>query len=54
MAANVDLHTAPGSQNGFDNSGRYLSYQFSFWGNEIVPEHTKQVQDSEDSLIQGS
>ena len=22
MSANIDLHTAPGSQNGFDNSGR--------------------------------
>ena len=23
LKANIDLHTAPGSQNGFDNSGRY-------------------------------
>jgi len=32
MAANVDLHTAPGSQNGFDNSGRTGDPHWVEWG----------------------
>ncbi len=32
MSANIDLHTAPGSQNGFDNSGRTGDPHWVEWG----------------------
>jgi hypothetical protein len=32
MVAVIDLHTAPGSQNGFDNSGRTGDPHWVEWG----------------------
>ena len=32
LAANIDLHGAPGSQNGFDNSGRAGEAHWVEWG----------------------
>ena len=32
LAANIDLHGAPGSQNGFDNSGRAGGAHWVEWG----------------------
>ena len=42
LVANIDLHGAPGSQNGFDNSGRAGGAHWVEWGQvstslEILP-----------------
>jgi hypothetical protein len=43
MVAVIDLHTAPGSQNGFDNSGRTGDPHWVEWGQVSCQYCTKMI-----------
>jgi hypothetical protein len=43
MVAVIDLHTAPGSQNGFDNSGRTGDPHWVEWGQVSDGQYLKMV-----------